>query len=73
MDLSPLRNEFTIGSNRIYLLFPALGFTTTYIASVNPHVLRQWKDDFLALPVPKFLSWGMRSEFPDREDVAFLV
>jgi hypothetical protein len=72
MDLAPLRNEFTIGTNRIYLLFPEMGFTTTYLASVNPHVLRQWKDDFLALSVPKFLSWGMRSEFPDREDVAFL-
>ena len=73
MDLSPLRNELTIGLNRIYLLFPSLGFTTTYLASVNPHVLRQWRDDFLSLPVPKFLGWTMRSEFPPaREDIALL-
>jgi len=72
MDLSPLRNELTIGLNRIYLLFPSLGFTTTYLASVNPHVQRQFKDDFLALPMPKFLSWNMRAEFPVRDDVALL-
>ena len=28
-DLSLLKNEFTFGLNRIYLLFPELGFTTT--------------------------------------------
>jgi hypothetical protein len=72
MDLRPLRNELTIGLNRIYLLFPSLGFTTTYLASINPHVLRQWKEDFLTLPLPKFLSWTMRSEFPVREDIALL-
>jgi hypothetical protein len=29
MDLSHLRNEFSIGLNRIYLLFPEIGFPTT--------------------------------------------
>ena len=72
MDLSLLRHEITIGLNRIYLLFPSLGFTTTYLASINPHVLRQWKDDFLALPIPKFLSWTARGEFPARADIALL-
>ena len=72
MDLSPLRNELTIGLNRIYLLFPSLGFATTYLASINPHVLRQWKEDFLALPVPKFLSWTSRNEFPVRDDIALV-
>ena len=72
MDLTPLRHEITIGLNRIYLLFPSLGFTTTYLASINPHVLRQWRDDFLALPIPKFLSWSMRSEFPVRGDIALV-
>ncbi len=31
MDLSPLRNEITIGSNGIYKLFPQMGFHTTYL------------------------------------------
>src|SRR5512139_2649265 len=33
-DLSKLKDEFTFGMNRIYLLFPDLGFTTTYFASI---------------------------------------
>ena len=28
-DLTKLKNEFTFGMNRIYLLFPELGFSTT--------------------------------------------
>ena len=31
MDLSPLKNEITIGSNGIYKLFPRMGFHTTYL------------------------------------------
>jgi len=34
MDLAPLRNEFTFGLNRIYLLFESLGFATTYFVSL---------------------------------------
>jgi hypothetical protein len=34
-DLSLLKNEFTIGTNRIYLAFPELGFSTSYYLSVN--------------------------------------
>ncbi len=40
-DLTKLRGEFTFGLNRIYLLFPELGFTTTYLVSVNDLVLEQ--------------------------------
>ena len=35
MDLSPLQNEITFGMNRIYLMFPELGFQTTYFLTVN--------------------------------------
>jgi len=59
-DLSRLRYEYTFGMNRIYLLFPQLGFTTTYYLSVNDLVIEQCAADILALPVPKFLSWRAR-------------
>jgi len=59
-DLSNLRHEYTFGMNRIYLLFPQLGFTTTYYLSVNNLVIEQCAEDILALPVPKFLSWRAR-------------
>ena len=40
-DLSPLRNEFTFGLNRIYLMFPELGFQTSCLVSVNDLVVEQ--------------------------------
>ncbi len=56
MDLSPLRNEFTFGMNRIYLLFPELGFQTSYFVSVNCLVIEQFADEIANLPMPQFLS-----------------
>jgi hypothetical protein len=32
-DLTKLQGEYTFGMNRIYLLFPELGFTTTFFLS----------------------------------------
>lgn len=62
-DLSLLRNEFTFGLNRIYLLFPELGFTTTYLVSINDLVIEQCRDEIAALPIPKFLSWRSHRYF----------
>ncbi|MCG8351155.1 MAG: hypothetical protein MI924_25575 [Chloroflexales bacterium] len=57
MDLSPLRDEYTFGLNRIYLLFPTLGFHTTYLVSINRLVIAQCAAEIAALPMPKFISW----------------
>ena len=63
-DLSKLKGEFTFGLNRIYLLFPELGFGTTYFVSVNDLVIEQCAKDICALPMPKFLSWRSHRFFP---------
>lgn len=63
-DLSPLNGEFTIGMNRIYLLFPEMGFTTTYFLSVNDLVIEQCVEEILDLPIPKFLSWRSHKFLP---------
>jgi hypothetical protein len=63
-DLSKLRSEFTFGLNRIYLMFPELGFGTTYFVSVNDLVIEQCINDISALPIPKFLSWRSHRFFP---------
>jgi hypothetical protein len=62
-DLSKLKGEFTFGMNRIYLMFPELGFTTSFLSVVNDLVIEQCVDDFTALPIPKFLSWRSRRFF----------
>ncbi|HJS30005.1 MAG TPA: hypothetical protein VJ768_10310 [Anaerolineales bacterium] len=71
-DLTSLRNEFTFGLNRIYLLFPEMGFTTTYLVSVNELVLEQCAGEMLALDLPRFVTWRARGLFPDNPNILFL-
>ena len=71
-DLSRLRGEFTFGMNRIYLLFPELGFTTTYFLSVNSLVIEQCAAEIARLPIPRFLSWRSRRFVRPDEDTIFL-
>ena len=62
-DLSKLKNEFTFGMNRIYLLFPELGFATTYFVSINDLVIEQCADEIAALSIPKFIAWHSHRHF----------
>jgi hypothetical protein len=62
-DLSKLKNEFTFGMNRIYLLFPELGFHTTYFCATNDLVIEQFHEDILALSMPRFLAWRSHRHF----------
>ncbi len=62
-DLSKLKNEITFGMNRIYLAFPELGFSTTYICVTNDLVVEQFVEDFNVLKIPKFIAWRSRRHF----------
>jgi hypothetical protein len=72
MDLAPLRNEFTFGLNRIYLLFESLGFATTYFVSVNKLVIEQCADEIVKLSCPKFVCWGTQSLIPVTSNMIFI-
>jgi hypothetical protein len=63
-DLSKLRGEFTFGLNRIYLVFPELGFTTSSLVVVNELVIAQSGAEMLALNLPKFFTWRARQHTP---------
>ncbi len=71
-DLSYLRNEITFGLNRIYLLFPELGFPTTYLVSVNELVLEQCISEIKALDVPKFITWRAWRNYADDPGTIFI-
>src|SRR5512146_1828968 len=62
-DMSQLKNECTFGMNRIYLMFPELGFSTTYLTVVNNLVIEQTAKDLAALSLPKFIAWRSRHHF----------
>jgi len=72
-DLSRLKNEFTFGLNRIYLLFPELGFNTSFLVAINDLVIEQCAREIAGQPIPKFISWHSNrffQEFP--KDMIFL-
>ncbi len=71
-DLTRLQGEITFGLNRIYLLFPELGFPTTFLVSVNELVLEQCAAEIKSLPLPKFLTWRARRWFADDPRAIFV-
>ena len=71
-DLSLLRNEFTFGLNRIYLMFSALGFQTSCLVSVNDLVVEQCVGEMQLLGLPRYFSWRSRRFLPGTSRVAQL-
>lgn len=71
-NLALLKNEFTFGLNRIYLLFKDIGFATTYCVTVNRLVVEQCATELAALPCPKFISWHSRDLIRFTDDMMFL-
>ncbi|MBV6396500.1 MAG: hypothetical protein HFACDABA_02098 [Anaerolineales bacterium] len=62
-DLTKLKNEFTFGLNRIYLMFPELGFPTSCLVSINDLVIEQCAAEMSALALPKFFAWRSHRHF----------
>jgi hypothetical protein len=71
-DLSLLREEFTFGLNRVYLLFPELGFTTTYLVAINALVIRQCAHEIASLDIPHFVTWNLRRHFENDPRALFV-
>ena len=72
MDLTPLKSEVTFGLNRVYLLFPKLGFSTTYFVAVNTLVVEQCVEEIKQLGMPKFITWRARHSLRGDDQVTFL-
>jgi hypothetical protein len=58
--------------NRIYLLFLEMGFTTTYLVSVNELVLEQCVQEMRSLSLPKFITWRARHWYKGDPHTIFL-
>ncbi len=71
-DMSKLRGEFTIGLNRIFLMFPEIGFQTTYLVSINDLVIEQSAAELQTLDIPRFFSWRARKWLQPAENLHFL-
>jgi len=66
-DLAKLKNEFTFGLNRIYLMFPELGFATSCLVSINDLVIEQCAAEMSALEIPKFFAWRSHRHFTNSQ------
>lgn len=63
-DLSLLKNEITIGMNRISLLKTINGFSPTYLAVSDIEIqLKQFTKEFDEISIPKFFPWEVRKIF----------
>lgn len=71
-DLGLLRDEFTFGLNRIYLMFDELGFEPTFHVVVNRLVVEQCAEDFRRIKGPLFTTTANRKYLADAENIAYL-
>jgi hypothetical protein len=63
-DLSLLKDEYTIGMNRIYLLEEVNGFIPSYLVVADIEIqLNQFRDEYNQVKVPKFFPWEVRNKF----------
>jgi hypothetical protein len=71
-DMSRLQAEYTFGLNRIYLLFPELGFSTSCLVAVNDMVIEQCAAEMQNLTLPKFITWRARYWFRPDPNLTYL-
>ena len=64
---------FTIGLNKIHLLFEKTSFRPSIIVAVNPHVIRQSADAYHNLQIPLFLDYRFAKELGEREHIHYIT
>ncbi len=72
MDLSVLKNEITIGMNRIYLHKEKMGFLPNYlVVSDVALTLAQFPEEFMNVPTTKLYIWNGRKYFKGNNDIIY--
>lgn len=71
-DLSLLRDEYTIGLNRIYLNRERMGFQTSFLCAVNPNVVEQFAVEIDQQDSIKFLRYKCRDVIHNRWNCFFM-
>jgi len=73
MDLSLLNDYYTIGLNKIHLIFPNSEFRPSYHVAVNPIVVEQSRSVFEQMDCPSFLPVDSRVvDKPIRDSVFYI-
>jgi hypothetical protein len=65
MDLSVLKNEFTMCMNRFYIYFEKIGYVPNFLVCIEDTVLDQFSEDFNNLEMEyKFVNWRQLNNIP---------
>lgn len=73
VDLSLLKNEITIGMNRIYLMKEVNGFVPNYLACIDKKSqIEQFYDELDKLDVPCFFNYDMHGYFSKKDNQYFI-
>jgi hypothetical protein len=70
--LKPLKDEFTIGLNRIYLNYENMGFYPSFYCAVNPFVIKQFGSEIDRVDAVKFLRKGCEDYIRNQSNVYFM-
>jgi hypothetical protein len=74
IDFSLLKNEFTIGMNRIYLMKEQNGFTPNYLACIDEKSqINQFHEEFNKLEIPCFFNFKLRNKFSKLSSQNFVL
>jgi tetratricopeptide (TPR) repeat protein len=71
-DMSLLKNEYTIGLNRIYLNYENMGFEPTFHCVVNPCVIEQFARDIDVVQSIKFIRGESKRFIKNRWNTFFM-
>ena len=73
-DLSLLKDEYTFGTNRIYLISKMQNFNPTYYVAVNKLVIEQCAYEINQfLQCPRFISYDARGWLSGGKDIIYLL
>ena len=73
IDFSRLKNEYTIGMNRIYLMEQVNGFKPKYLVCIDrKSQLLQFTDDYNKQTNICFYEWNLRHLFEKKENFVFI-
>jgi hypothetical protein len=73
VDFSLLKDEITIGMNRIYLLEETTGFMPNYLVCEDGEIqIKQFYRDFNEIAIPSFFNWDYRKYLKKNDNQFFI-
>jgi hypothetical protein len=73
VDFDLLKDEITIGMNRIYMMEKINGFLPTYLVSIDEKCqLKQFYEEYNNLKIPCFFTWNQKKLFDKKENQLFI-